>query len=259
MPKVKNPDERRGGYRARAGRPKGSVGYRTKLREQIVEELAMKNQIADEVRMLLPLGIRKKGLKALEDITLEEIEADFKRRVGHSAHKLLNAQMSIALGTQSLYKVVQGVDEKGKPTRKHVLVTDQEEIRSYLDDPSMLNGDDYYYITTKQPDNNAINSALDRLFGKASTKIVGANNADGSEGPIKVIVANFSPDRTLESPATQPIIEHAIQEVINEAVAEESPATNPENVATEIPENTEIDQNIQVNTTNYGNPDTTQV
>lgn len=234
-------DEKRGGYRPRGGRPKGSKNARTKLREQLVEEIALRNQITSDVRALIPLGVRKKGLKALEEITIEEIEKDFKRRVGHSAHKLLNAQMSIALGTQSLYKVVQGVDEKGKPTRKHVLVTDDEEIRNYLDDPTMMNGEDYYYITTKQPDNNAINSALDRLFGKASTKVVGANNPDGSEGPIKVIVANFSPDRTLESPATQPIIETIVADVLEESVADESQVLSPH----------ETDANFD---TNYGNP-----
>ena len=239
-------DEKRGGYRPRGGRPKGSKNARTKLREQLVEELALRNQITADVRALIPLGVRKKGLKALEEITIEEIEKDFKRRVGHSAHKLLNAQMSIALGTQSLYKVIQGVDEKGKPTRKHVLVTDDEEIRNYLDDPSMMNGEDYYYITTKQPDNNAINSALDRLFGKASTKVVGANNPDGSDGPIKVIVANFSPDRTLESPATQPIIEHVVAEVIEEAVADESPVLSPHE------KDPNFDDEVGYNTTNYG-------
>ena len=210
----------------------------------------MKEQIVAEVQALVPLGIRLKGLAKLEDIAVEEIENEFKKRVGHSAHKLLNAQMSLALGTQTLYKVVLGVDEKGKPCRKHVMVTDDEEIRAYLDDPDLTNGDDYYYITTKQPDLAAINSALDRLFGKASTKIVGANNPDGSEGPIKVIVANFSPDRTLESPATQPIIESVIQDVIEEAVAEESP----------LPENTEKDAEIPEYTiNNYGNTDTAQV
>lgn len=234
-------DEKRGGYRPRGGRPKGSKNARTKLREQLVEEIALRNQITSDVRALIPLGVRKKGLKALEEITIEEIEKDFKRRVGHSAHKLLNAQMSIALGTQSLYKVVQGVDEKGKPTRKHVLVTDDDEIRNYLDDPTMMNGEDYYYITTKQPDNNAINSALDRLFGKASTKVVGANNPDGSEGPIKVIVANFSPDRTLESPATQPIIETIVADVLEESVADESQVLSQH----------ETDSNFD---TNYGNP-----
>lgn len=232
----------RGGSRLGSGRTKGAKNKRTILREQIAEELALKNQITADVRSLLPLGIRKKGLKALEDITIEEIEKDFKRRVGHSAHKLLNAQMSLALGTQSLYRVTKGIDERGKETRKHVLVTDVNEIASYLDDPTMMEGSDYFYITTKQPDLNAINSALDRLFGKASTKIVGANNADGSEGPIKVIVANFSPDRTLESPATQPIIESIVADVIEESVADE-PQLSPH----------EEDPNFSIQ---YGNPDT---
>ena len=245
---MSNPDETRGGYRRNAGRPKGSKNARTMMREQIAQEIAMKEQIVAEVQALIPLGIRMKGLAKLEDIAVEEIENEFKKRVGHSAHKLLNAQMSLALGTQTLYKVVLGVDEKGKPCRKHVMVTDDEEIRAYLDDPDFTNGKDYYYITTKTPDLAAINSALDRLFGKASTKIVGANNADGSEGPIKVVVANFSPNRTIESPATQPIIESVIQTAIDEAVADESP----------IPESPvghdEFDENIQVNTQNYGNP-----
>lgn len=243
-----DPDEKRGGRRANpGGRPKGSKNARTKLREQIVEEIALRNQITEDVRALIPLGVRKKGLKALEEITIEQIEEDFKRRVGHSAHKLLNAQMSIALGTQSLFKVVKGKDEKGKPTRKHVMVTDPEEIKDYLDDPSMLNGEDYYYITTRQPDNNAINSALDRLFGKASTKIVGANNPDGSEGPIKVIVANFSPDRTLESPATQPIIESIVADVISE---EESAS---ESVAEQSLPDGISEEEVGYNTQNYGN------
>lgn len=247
---MSNPDEKRGGFRPRAGRPKGSKNARTLMREQIAQEIAMKEQIVAEVQALVPLGVRLKGLAKLEDIAVEEIENEFKKRVGHSAHKLLNAQMSLALGTQTLYKVVLGVDEKGKPCRKHVMVTDDEEIRAYLDDPDLTNGSDYYYITTKTPDLAAINSALDRLFGKASTKIVGANNPDGSEGPIKVIVANFSPDRTLESPATQPIIEQIIQDV----------AEQEENPPLESPGIVENDQNDEFpatyNTTNYGNSDT---
>lgn len=247
---MSNPDETRGGYRRNAGRPKGSKNARTLMREQIANEIAMKEQIVAEVQALVPLGVRLKGLAKLEDIAVEEIENEFKKRVGHSAHKLLNAQMSLALGTQTLYKAVLGVDEKGKPCRKHVMVTDDEEIRAYLDDPDFTNGNDYFYITTKSPDLAAINSALDRLFGKASTKIVGANNPDGSEGPIKVVVANFSPNRTLESPATQPIIEQIVADV----VAEE------ENPPLELPGIVENDQNDEFpatyNTTNYGNTDT---
>lgn len=239
---------KRGGYRPRAGRPMGAKNTRTMLREEILKEKAMKEQIVAEVQALIPLGIRKKGLKFIEDVAVEEIEKEFKERVASNAHKLLNAQMTLALGTQTLYKVVLGIDEKGKTCRKHVMVTDPEEIMAYLDDPELTNGRDYYYITTKTPDLNAINSALDRLFGKASTKIVGANNADGSEGPIKVIVANFSPDRTLESPATQPIVNTIVENVIAEAVADEyqSPGIDENEEKAEIP--------VENNDNLYGNP-----
>lgn len=251
--------DNRGGFRPRAGRPKGSKNASTLMREQIAQEIAMKEQIVQEVQALIPLGIRKKGLIKLEEIAAEEIEKEFKARVGYSAHKLLNAQMTLALGTQTLYKVVAGVDEKGKPCRKHVLVTDDEEIRAYLDDPELTNGRDYYYITTKQPDLAAINSALDRLFGKASTKIVGANNADGSEGPIKVIVANFSPDKTLESPATQPIIESVIENAIQEAVADESPQSSSPPQLSPHESDPNFDNEVAYNVEQYGNSDTTQV
>jgi hypothetical protein len=247
-------DEKRGGFRPKAGRPKGSKTIRDKLRDEVIEQIQMKNHITNDIRSNLPLGLTKKRLKALEDIAFEELEKDFKRRIGYSGHKLLNAQLSMALGTQTLYKAVNGIDEKGKPTRKHVLVTDTAEIAQFLDDPTMFEGDDYYYITTKQPDNNAINSVLDRLFGKASTKIVGAPNADGSEGPIKVIVANFSAGNAIESSVTQPIIEAIVTDVATE---EENVATQPvadESLSPGIPEN---DQNeeipVEYNTTNYSN------
>mgnify|MGYP003501263591 FL=1 len=185
------------------------------IREEALAELALRNQVADDIRMMLPLGLRKKGVRRLEEITNEEIEKEFKQRVGYRAHKLLNAQMSIALGSQSLYKSVRAIDDRGKETRKHVLVTDEDEIKQYLDNPAMIEGDDYFYITTKAPDNNAINSLLDRLMGKTATKIVGAANPDGSEGPIKVIVANFGPQLPAADPV-QPIIEHIVAEQIRE-------------------------------------------
>ena len=74
-----DPDEKRGGRRANpGGRPKGSKNYRTKLREQIAEEIALRNQITEDVRALIPLGVRKKGLKALEDIAIESKKNQWK-------------------------------------------------------------------------------------------------------------------------------------------------------------------------------------
>jgi hypothetical protein len=67
------------------------------------------------------------------------------------------------------------VDEEweGKVKRKkHVLVTNPDEIIAYLDSQLDEADDDgeqvYYYITTKDSDNNALDSLLDRTFGKAA-------------------------------------------------------------------------------------------
>lgn len=95
----------------------------------------------------------------------------------------------------------------------HPPFTDPDEIRQYLDNPLEVQGEDYFYITEKQPDVNAINSLLDRFMGRATTKVVGATNPDGSEGPIKVVVANFG---GLPAPDPAPVVEAVVQEVIEE-------------------------------------------
>lgn len=211
------PKDPRGGYRANAGRPKGAKAKKTILREKIAKELELQNQIAEDIRMLLPMGIRKKGVAALKELSKEEIEKEVNNRIGHHAHKLINAQLSVALGTQHLYRVKVKYDRAGNMKKEHTLIDDPEEIKMYLDDPSKVQGHDYIVITSKSPDNNAINSLMDRLVGKASTKIVGANNPDGSEGPIKVIVANFSPQLPAQNNdnVTQPIVESIIQDEID--------------------------------------------
>lgn len=228
----------RGGYRPNAGRKKGTKNTKTLLKEKIAEEIVLKEQISEDIRMLLPMGVRKKGVKALEKISKEVIEEEVNKRIGYHAHKLLNAQLSLAMGTQHLYKVTVKHNKKGAPNKTHTLVTDPQEIQEYLDNPAKVQGDDYFVITTKTPSETAINSAFDRLLGKASTKIVGANNSDGSEGPIKVVVANFSPQPSTSTvgaeEATARIIESAIEDAVEEddvahqPPAQEDAADNPE-------------------------------
>ena len=220
MPDTLVKKDSRGGSRKNAGRKKGSKNTKTLLKEKIAEEIVLKEQISEDIRMLLPMGVRKKGVKALEEVSKEVIEDEVNKRIGFHAHKLLNAQLSLALGTQHLYKVKVTYDKQNNQKREHVLVTDPEEIREYLDDPTKLQGDDYYVITTKQPSETAINSALDRLLGKASTKIVGASNPDGSEGPIKVVVANFSPQPQTSTVGAEEVVPKIIEAAVEEATEE---------------------------------------
>lgn len=226
----KNPDTEVGGKRVGAGAPKGSGGYRpgsgrkkgqknvkTILKEEAAKELAEKALLKADIIASLPPNLQRseRALKeAIKEINEEEIESTFKKRVALHSNKLLTAMLGAALGEQFLYKVVMAVGDGGKIQRRHVRVTDPEEIQEYLDDPLKVEGSDYYYIATKSPDITAINSLLDRMMGRPTTKVVGPNNPDGSEGAIKIISVNYSPTPQVEAPVK------VVAEVIKDAIAE---------------------------------------
>ena len=67
-----------------------------------------------------------------------------------------------------------------------MLVTNPGEIRCYLDG-DYDNDQTYYYITTVTPDNRALDSLLDRTFGKATQTIV-SEDEDGNKSPLKFVV-----------------------------------------------------------------------
>ncbi len=73
--------------------------------------------------------------------------------------------MSLAVGNVLLFRVDQ--DEKGKELPA-VQVTSAEEIKAYIDGDTEGECD---YITAKLPDNKAIDSLLDRTFGKPEQSI----------------------------------------------------------------------------------------
>jgi hypothetical protein len=211
-----------GGYRPGAGRKKGSKNIKTIMKEEAKMELAHKALLKKDIIQALPPNLRRSERaleQAIKEINEEEIESTFKKRIHLHSNKLLTAMLTSALGEQFLYKVVVAVDDDGKMRRRHVRVTDPDEIQAYLDNPLEVEGSDYFYISTKSPDITAINSLFDRMMGRPTTKVVGPNNADGSEGPIKIISVNFS-----STPQAQQISapEKVIGEVIKDVIAEEN-------------------------------------
>lgn len=207
-----------GGYRPGSGRKKGIKNVKTILKEEAAKELAEKALLKQEILASLPPNLQRSERalqQAIKEINTEEIEETFKKRVALHSNKLLTAMLTSALGEQFLYKVVYAVDEvDGKVKRRHVRVTDPEEIQEYLDDPLKVEGSDYYYIATKSPDITAINSLLDRMMGRPTTKVVGPTNPDGSEGPIKIISVNYSPTPQVEAPAR--VVAEVVKDIIEE-------------------------------------------
>lgn len=139
---------------------------------------------------------RKKGSKSQKTLDREKVLAELRERIMKTANLLFDSQISIARGVQFLYKIEKELVIGPKGGKKYVsskpkLVTEQWEIESYLEG-KLEDGDEndendpnatYYFITAKEPDNRALDSLLDRAFGKSTqrTEITGA----GGE-PIKI-------------------------------------------------------------------------
>lgn len=95
----------------------------------------------------------------------KKAEQEMVQRIVNNLNGVLNAQFSLAKGISFLYKIVETGEGKNQK-REHVLVTDPEEIKDYLDETT--DSEDYYYITTKAPDGKAIDSLIDRAFGTST-------------------------------------------------------------------------------------------
>jgi hypothetical protein len=126
---------------------------------------------------------RPEGSKNKATLERKMAEEELKRRILLSVDRLFNAQRVLAEGCNYLYRIDQNGDK-----REHILITNPEEIKKVLDDVGGSGGivdGNYYYITTKAPDNKAIDSMFDRVFGKARQNI----GLDGGEEgkPISIV------------------------------------------------------------------------
>jgi len=112
---------------------------------------------------------RKVLQKTIETI---EVKRKFIDRVNKKADKLFNAQLDIAIGEK--YLMVRIPIDESKKKYKTEIVEDPEIIKEYIDDNGQTlnsSGDDYYFMTTRPANNQAIESMLNRAFGKAPEKI----------------------------------------------------------------------------------------
>lgn len=130
-------------------------------------------------------------------------------RILNRLNPVLNSQFYLAEGLVYVYRI----DETGQGSKKrkeHVLVTDPEEIRRSLDDIDGTSGESngsYYYVTARPPDNKAIDSLLDRVFGKARQNVGldGGEDETGKSKPIKTttVLSTTQLDKILEAHATK--------------------------------------------------------
>lgn len=143
-------------------------------------------------------GGRPKGRKSAATLEKEAVLKEFRNKVMRAADVLFNSQLHIATGQRFLYKIEKELQIGPKGGRRYVnsrpkLVENQMEIEQYLtglleegdlDDENDPNAT-YYYITAKEGDNKAIDSLLDRTFGK-STQLLG----NDPENPLAITFDN---------------------------------------------------------------------
>jgi hypothetical protein len=126
-----------------------------------------------------------KGFKFPETIKKEEAKKQMQNYIIAQLRPLLSAQSSLARGVQYVYQIITEKDDKGKITRReHVQLKGADEIRHALDVLEGLSeaGDnEYYYITSEKPDLRAIDSMLDRVFGRATQSMEIDNPKDNEE------------------------------------------------------------------------------
>ncbi len=148
---------------------------------------------------------RKKGKKEAKTLEREKVLEGVRQRIMGISHLLVDKQLVLARGQQFLYKIEKEWIKTGKGdkagywrNKKPELVEDESTIRWYLenltdeangdveanDDPSAT----FYFLTVKEPNNQAIDSMLNRTFGSPvqSTKLVGD---DGKAAPITIQVS----------------------------------------------------------------------
>lgn len=126
-------------------------------------------------------GGRPRGTKSQATLEREAVLAAFREKVMKNADVLFSSQLHLAKGQTFLYKIEKELQIGPKGGKKYVkskpiLVTSQWEIEAYLQneivegDPEDENDPNatYYFLTTKEPDNKAIDSLLDRTFGKSA-------------------------------------------------------------------------------------------
>lgn len=127
-----------------------------------------------------PNSGRPKGKKNPDTLLKEAVLAEYRQKVMAKADQLLTAQMALALGSVECFIVEHYKDIDGRTKKRHVRVDDPELMANILDDPELIQGDNYVFVNVVKPDTKTLDSMLDRAFGKA-TQINELTAKDGAD------------------------------------------------------------------------------
>lgn len=135
---------------------------------------------------------RPKGKPNPKTLDKQRAYKAYKQKIWNTADKLYQTQAKLAYGSIIIYIVEHYQDEMGKTRKRKVLVEDPQLIEDVLNDPDMIQGDNYFAVTVIPPDPKVITDMLDRGFGKPSQSVE-MSGPDG--GPIESHVTEVSDEK----------------------------------------------------------------
>lgn len=125
-------------------------------------------------------GRNKRGKRSHLVLEREAVLEAWKNGVHKRTQSLLQAQTMLAMGAIKVFRIDyewRGIGKnRYKIAKKPDIVISEEEIMDALDHEygageSPSDDMKFYFVMTKDPDNSAINSLLDRTFGRAKESI----------------------------------------------------------------------------------------
>jgi len=162
-------------------------------------------------------GAKRKGTKNKTTIEREKILEEIKNIGASRAKTLLNIQTLLAVGTISVFR--QEVDTNGKRSTPELVKDDRSIIRAldyaFGDGEDPSNKYEFFFVQKNKPDNTAINSILDRTFGKATeNKVVSfADDIDEEAQEIALGAVKRALEQRKKNPVGIPIPKGALDQI----------------------------------------------
>lgn len=126
---------------------------------------------------------RQQGSLGKATLEKKKEEAYLLQRILKNTDALFNAQLRKGLGEAFVYRV-EKIGDGTKQREVHVIVEDPEEIKAFLDGEHQ---EEYHYIATKPADVFAIDSLINRAYGKPRQGVDVDMNVKTSLPPAEVI------------------------------------------------------------------------
>lgn len=143
----------------------------------MAKKYTVSQKVIDNAKRAGKLGGRPRGSKSVSTIEKEAVAREIKASILRMAGSLLQSQAALAKGLSFLYRIK---TYKGGKRSKPMIVKDTDTIERYLAGELDNDENEYFFMATERPNNQALDSLFDRALGKAvaTVELTGKDGAD---------------------------------------------------------------------------------